>query len=82
MIKSWTGQIVHSVVNGLPPLQYFFEKSCVSGLNVAVVTPDNSLHASSYYSEYIERFDLRSFSCDDETLTLIHRFTFTALSKS
>ena len=28
-LKSWAGQIKHRVANGSPPLQYFFERSCV-----------------------------------------------------
>ena len=53
-----TGQIGHSVANGLPPLQHLFEKSCVKQCNDAKMSPANSLHASGYYSEYNETFDL------------------------
>ena len=28
--KSWAGQIGHNVVNSLPPLQHFFQRSCVA----------------------------------------------------
>ena len=56
--KSRAGQFEHSVANGSPPLQHFFEKSCVARRrNDAEMDPANSLHASAYYREYNERFD-------------------------
>ena len=45
--KSRTSQIRHSVVNGLPPLRHFFERSCVARrCTDAKVSLVNSLHAS------------------------------------
>ena len=53
------GQIGHSVANGSPPLQHFFErKYAARRRNDAEMGPANSLHASAYYNEYDEKFDL------------------------
>ena len=56
--KSRAGQIKPSVTNGSPTLQHFFEKSCVAQAQWRGDGPTNSLHASAYYSEYNEKFDL------------------------
>ena len=60
--KSWVGQIGRSVANSSPPLQHFFERSCVvraQWCGLVEMDPENSLHSSAYYSEaYNERFDL------------------------
>ena len=57
--KSRPGQIGHSVVDGLPPLQHFFKRSCVAHKrNDAEMGPANSLHASAQYSKYNERFEI------------------------
>ena len=46
--KSWAGQIGHSVANGSPPLQHFFERSCVARThNDVEMGPANSLHVSA-----------------------------------
>ena len=45
--KSGAGQIRHSVANGSPPLQHFFEIAVLSGRNDAKMGPANSLHASA-----------------------------------
>ena len=46
--KSRVGQIGHSVAHDLPPLQHFFEKSCVAPrCNDAEMGPASSSHASA-----------------------------------
>ena len=46
--KYRAGQIVHSVANGLTPLQHYFERSGVANTpNDAEMGPANSLHASA-----------------------------------
>ena len=63
-LKSRAGQIGHSVANVSPPLQLFFEWSCVAQCNYAEMGPANSLHASAQYSEYTEGFDFKIlFQC-------------------
>ena len=54
--KSWPGQIEHRVVNGSPPLQHFYERSCIALVQCRGDVPANSLHAWAEYSEYNERF--------------------------
>ena len=56
--KSRTGQIGHSVTNGSPPLRYSSKGAVLPGRNDAEMGPANSLHSSTYYSEYNERYDL------------------------
>ena len=56
--KSLAGQIGHNVTNGSPPLQYFFKGAAFPRRNKKEIDPADSLHASAYYSEYNERFDL------------------------
>ena len=58
--KFRAGQIGRSVDNGLTPLGHF-ERIVLLGRNDAEMGPANSLHASAYYSEYNERFDLIRF---------------------
>ena len=59
--KSWADQIGHSVVNGSPLLQHFFERSCVAWAQRRGNGPRKlvSPFAVIYSSEYIEIiFDL------------------------
>ena len=61
--KSGAGQIKHRVVNGSPPLQHFFEGSCVLE---GAITRKWARHGRQlvtrfgllYYSEHNKRFDL------------------------
>ena len=56
--NSRTGQIGHSVTNGSPPLRHSSKGAVLPGRNDAEMGPAHSLHASAYYSEYNDRFDL------------------------
>ena len=46
-LKSWASQIGQSVANDSPPLQHFFNGSCVAWSNVAKMGLANSLLASA-----------------------------------
>ena len=49
MFKSWNGQSGHSVTNGSPPLQHFFERSWVAcKRNNEEIDSANLLRASAY----------------------------------
>ena len=57
--ESQAGQIEHCAANGLSLLGNFFERSYVAcRRNNAEMGPANSSHASVYFCEYNERFDL------------------------
>ena len=56
--KFQAGQSAHSVACSLPPLRYFFNGAVLPNHNYAKIGPANSLHASAFYSEYNERFNL------------------------
>ena len=57
-VKFQAGQIGYSVANGLPPLRHFFESTSVAcWRSDAEMDPANSLHASTYYSEYNGKFN-------------------------
>ena len=56
--ESWASQIGHRVASGLPLLQHSLEGTVLPGRNNTEMGPINSLHASAYYSEYNERFEL------------------------
>ena len=43
--KPWADQIGHSVANGSPPLQHFFERAVLLGRNDTKMSPANSFHA-------------------------------------
>ena len=54
----------HSVANGSPPLQHFFERNSavrVSGRNDEEISPANSFRASALCSEYNEKLDLITY---------------------
>ena len=58
MFKSWTGQVGHSVANGLPLLRHFLERALLPGRKDADMGPANSLHAMAYYCKHNKTFDL------------------------
>ena len=71
-------QIGYRVANGSPPLQHFFERRCVARkCNDAKMGLANSLHASAYYNEYNERFDLIFYFDFSIEIDLVYFLVFT-----
>ena len=58
-ILGWS--IEHSVANGSPLLQHFFESGCVAQAQWCEDGPANSLHTSIYCMKYNEKFGSISF---------------------
>ena len=56
--KTRAGQIERRVETACTAATFFSKGDVSSALNYVEKGPDNSLHASAYYSKYKERFDL------------------------